>query len=388
MRILLVQRFDIQNVSCARRIAAFARELDRCGHGVVLVNFPHPERRRDLPQLEVNLPDSVEVLDLERKGTAFFSNLRILDTRAEDVDIIHLWKSYPDAALPALHAARRTNTPVHYDWDDWEAGIARELTGSALASHLVGFLERRVPRMVETVSVASAELRRQAIKYGVPEDRIWDAPVGADLDRFRPTAAADTDRLTSKLWSGADLENSPILVYVGQLEVATFAEQCLTVVSSIRRPVRLLVIGGGRQLKDLRTLAWSLGINNRVAFTDYVPEDKVPAYLSRADVALAPFEDTMVTRCKSPLKIVEYMASGLPVVASDVGDVPGMLSGCGLTVPPGDTAALAAAVERLLDDQKGRNELGRMARKKAEELFSWSRIVDNLIQAYEAALSS
>lgn len=387
MRVLLVQRFDVQNISCARRIVAFAREFSARGHTVALVNFPHEERRRSLPPLEVRLPESVEIVDLDRRGSAFLDNLRVLSARASDFDVIHLWKCYPDAALPALHAARRAGIPVHYDWDDWEADISRELTGSALVAHLVGFLERRVPRMAETVSVASAELRRQALRLGVPEDRIWDAPVGVDTDRFQPRPKAEVRPLLCKWWPEADEDTIPVLIYVGQLEVAAYAEQALAVISKLKRAVRLLIIGGGRRLKDLRTKAWSLGLTPRVAFTDYVPEDAVPDYLTLADVALAPFEDTMVTRCKSPLKVVEYMASGVPVVGSAVGEVPRMLTGCGIAVPPGDAAAMAEAVNRLLDDEQTRTDLGRQARRRAIEFFSWSHIVDNLLKAYEAAVS-
>jgi len=387
VRVLLVQRFDIQNVSCTRRIVAFAGELHRRGHIVTLVNFPHAERRRQMPGLDPSLPDGVEILELDRRGAAFFTNVRILSARAGDVDLIHLWKSYPDASLPALHAARRARRPLHYDWDDWETGISRELTGSRLVSHLVAVMENRLPRMADTVTVASTELRRQALSLGVPENRIWDAPVGVDLERFRPAAAERNRALEDKLWPSLEGSEAPILIYVGQLEVASFVEQTLSVVAKLRRQVRLLIVGGGARLRSLRTKAWSLGINNRVAFTDYVPEDRVPDYLSMADIALAPFDDTMVTRCKSPLKVVEYLAAGLPVVGSAVGEVPRLLSGCGLTVPPGDTAAMALAVGKLIEDAEARAEFGRLARRRAAELFGWSPIVDNLVKAYEAALA-
>jgi len=387
VRILLVQRFDIQNVSCARRVTAFARELDQRGKTIALVNFPHPERRESMPQLDVSLPDSVEIVELNRSGVSLFTNIRKLSAIAKEFDLIHLWKSYPDAALPALHAARRNDLPVHYDWDDWETEITRELTGSGLAARLVGTLEERVPRMATTVSTASTELRRRAIALGVPEDRIWDTPVGVDLDAFAVESPGSATELARDLWPGEEEKTAPILIYVGQLEVASFAETALDAVAKIRRPVRLLVVGGGSRLKALRQKTWSMGINHRVTFTDYVPADEVPKYLSLAHVALAPFEDTMVTRCKSPLKVVEYMAAGLPVVGAAVGDVPALLEDCGITVPPGDAAAMAQAAEQLLENDEERAALGRNARKKAEESFSWRRVTENLIKAYEAALS-
>lgn len=387
MKVLLVQRFDIRNVSCARRVVAIARELARREHTVALVNFPHEGRRESLPQLDPDLPDSVEIIELARKGTSFFRNIRTLKSRAGEFDLVHLWKSYPDAALPALHAARKRDLPLHYDWDDWETEIARELTGSNLTARLVARLEKRIPAMADTVSAASTELRRQATLLGVPGDRIWNAPVGVDLDEFARKQIPAREEMLAKLWPGDTQKEVPVLIYVGQLEVATFAEEALAVAAKIRRPVRVLVVGGGSRLNVLRQKAWSMGVNHRVAFTDYVPAAEVPTYLSLADVALAPFEDTMVTRCKSPLKVMEYMAAGLPVVGSDVGDVASIVGECGVVVPPGDGAAMADAVAGLLEDPDRRAALRRKAREKAEESFGWDRVTDTLLEAYNTALS-
>jgi glycosyltransferase involved in cell wall biosynthesis len=241
--------------------------------------------------------------------------------------------------------------------------------------------------MADTVSTASTELHRRAVSLGVPEDRIWDVSVGVDLDSFEADAPGSTKQLAAKLWPTGGDEEIPILIYVGQLEVSSFAETALDAVAKIRRPVRLLVVGGGSRLRGLRQKAWSMGINHRVAFTDYVPAGEVAKYLSLARVALAPFEDTMVTRCKSPLKVMEYMAAGLPVVGGAVGDVPRILEDCGIAVPPGDAEAMADATIRLLDDEHKRAGMARRAREKAKESFSWSRVTDNLIAAYETALS-
>ena len=105
----------------------------------------------------------------------------------------------------------------------------------------------------------------------------------------------------------------------------------------------------------------------------------------QGDVCVASFEDNEVTRCKSPLKLAEYMACGKAIVASDVGEVRAMLDGAGLIVPQGDKAALAEGILRLLKDEALRLDVGRRARKRAEEYFSWQRAAETLLAVYAAA---
>ncbi len=376
MKILMVQRFDLLTVSCARRVLAMAEELVRRAHEVTLVHFPHGERRETLPHLIESLPESLAYIELERSGGGLLRNKgRVLEA-ASGADLIHLWKCYPDAAIPALWAAFRLDKPLHYDWDDYETGIAREMTGSRWVSNTVSFWEQLVPRLADTVTVASDALRQRALSSGVPPERIWDAPVGADLERFRPAEQEPADGLR--------------LLYVGQLEVASFAELAVEAFSQISREfpeARLVIAGGGRSLEGLRSQVRDLQLEAQVELTGYLPADSIPALMQQATLALAPFEDNAITRCKSPLKIVEYLAAGLPVIGSRVGEVPRMLEGCGLCVPPGDTGAMAAAIRQLLQSPEKRRTMRGQARHRAETTYNWPHTVNQLEAAYHRAVS-
>jgi len=241
----------------------------------------------------------------------------------------------------------------------------------------VGFWEQLVPRLADTVTVASAALKQKALECGAAKERLWDAPVGADLDRFRP--------------AGEEPAGPARLVYVGQLEVASFAELALDAFAKISGDfpeVRLTVAGGGRHLDSLRAKTGELGLEDRVELTGYLPADSIPGLLEQATIALAPFEDNEITRCKSPLKIVEYLAAGLPVVGSRVGEAPRMLEDCGLCVPPGDAEAMAGAIRRLLESPEQRQAMRTQARRRAETEYNWPRTVDRLEAAYHHALTN
>ncbi|MDD5669019.1 MAG: glycosyltransferase, partial [Candidatus Omnitrophica bacterium] len=103
-----------------------------------------------------------------------------------------------------------------------------------------------------------------------------------------------------------------------------------------------------------------------------------------ADVCVAPFRDTPVTRCKSPLKIVEYMSCGKAVVASNVGEVPRMLGGAGVLVKAGDVRSLSDGIELLLKDPCLRKKLGEFARRRAENRYNWAQTAQTLVAAYES----
>lgn len=369
MRILIVQRFDLSSVSCARRVISQARELAALGHDVTMVDFPHPRR-----QAEVGVTSAVAfepTVDLDRRPRALLGNVTRLSGLPRP-DIVHLWKSYPDAAIPALTFAWRHRIPVHYDWDDWEEGITLGLTGSRLSASLELKWERALCRWADGVSVASQALRETALDWGCSPGRITDLPVGVDPDRFYPRPS--DPELEKALGLGR-----PILLYLGQLEVASYAVYAVDVLRHVRRAhpnAALLVVGGGRLSGDLARAAKRAGLFDAVHVTGYVNADEVPRYCSLADVALAPFEDNQVTRCKSPLKIVEYAAMGLPVVASDVGEARRMLDGYpSRLTPEGNAQAMGEAAIELLQERPPRPQT-------VPAGLTWRRHAEILAEAY------
>lgn len=382
MKILFVQRFDIFTVSCAVRAINMARELVRLGHEVTLVNFPHRERQQSLARLHEKAPEGVRLLDLDRSGNQLLHNIQVLRKASRDMDLIHLWKCYPDAALPSIYAAYFNDLPLHYDWDDYEEGISEEFTGSRGVARLVRTYEYFLLRLADSITVASRQLRDLALERGAPAYRIWDAPVGADLDRFHPDCDGSAIRKEFGL-------RSPVLLYVGQLEVANFPEQCLGVLERVRQKkpdAMLLVVGGGKKLEALKQSARERGLEEIVRFTDYIPQARVPESIAAADVALAPFDDNIVTRSKSPLKIVEYLSSGCPVVAGDVGEARRMIGEAGRCVPPGDLDAMAQAVLEILEEPGGAAAWHSRARDRAARIYNWERTTRTLVEAYEFAV--
>ena len=103
---------------------------------------------------------------------------------------------------------------------------------------------------------------------------------------------------------------------------------------------------------------------------------EVPKWLQGADLAAAPYPAG--DNYFSPLKVAEYLAAGLPTVASAIADLPGLLADGeeALLVPPGDVAATAAALVRLARDPGLCTRMAAAARRAAEQRMSWSAVLD------------
>lgn len=359
------------------RIRFLAVQLAQKGHRVILA-YHRLGAARTLPG--AGLP-GVELVELGRNVSALGRNTAKLARLARTCDVVHVQKCMPHAAIPALWAAYLNRIPIHYDWDDWEYKIQDIETGGKAPGWL-RWMEERLPTLVDTVSVASGLLELLALKAGVPQDRIFHAPVGADLEAFNP--AISGERIRAVL--GA---TGPIVLYLGQLHATQYVGQFLQAGKLLlaRHPeVKLVVVGAGWRLPELKDMASSLQIAPQVVFTGAVPYSEVPEYVAAADVAVACFDDNEATRAKSPLKVVEYLAAGRAIVASAVGEVQKMINQVGVLVPAGDVALLSNAICDLLADPQLRAELGGRARARAEALHGWAAVAANLDRAYRRAL--
>lgn len=379
MKILMTHPHDIYSTEepWTVRITYLAGEFVNRGHEVKLVYFHLPPRERGKVK-DVRYP--FETIAFNRSNWAIWKNIFKMHKLAAWADILHFQKCFSYASLPSIIASYLRGKPVHYDWDDWELRIYEFGPPSRIVGFYLNVLEKTVPKLVDTISVSSQHIHDMARKQGIPDERIFDAHVGADLKKFNPL-------VKSKIRQEYNIQG-PLVLYVGQLHGAQYAELFLKaakVVGSSTPDATFMVVGGGRDLDRLKKVAEELELRGLI-FTGPVEHDNVPRYMAAADVAVACFEDNDITRCKSPLKIVEYMAMGKAIVASRVGEVSKMLEGCGVLVKASDFNALAGGIKELLADATLRRKLGEKARKAAEEEYNWSVTADNLLSAYECSL--
>jgi glycosyltransferase involved in cell wall biosynthesis len=171
--------------------------------------------------------------------------------------------------------------------------------------------------------------------------------------------------------------------FVGTLKpwhgVHTLLDACAKLVAA-DPSYRLLVVGDGPLADTVRARADAAGLGPRLEMTGAVAPSRVPALLRQVDAAVAPYPP-LDAFYFSPLKLYEYLAAGLPVVSSRVGDLPQILDHgrLGVLVEPGDADALASAVAGLRADTAERARLRAAGRRRAVERHDWSRVLQTAL---------
>jgi glycosyltransferase involved in cell wall biosynthesis len=260
---------------------------------------------------------------------------------------------------------------------------------------ITGLLRWRASRLLrfnlgvaERVICVSEQARTHLTRaWGVAGEKIVVLPNGVDVGRFRPDDDA-RDRVRARLGVGA----RPLVVFAGSFfgwhDVPTLLDAFATVLAS-HPDARLLLVGDGRERRRMTERAATLGIGHAVQFTGLVPHGEVPSLLSAADIGVAPYPRLEQDLWFSPLKAFEYMATGLAIVASDVGQLSEVLRDgtSALLVPPGDAPAMAAALQRLIEDDGLRRRLGAQARLDAVARHSWERYLAQLEDVLSVAIA-
>jgi len=366
------------------RIKSIANEFIKKGHRVKLCYFPLTLNEEHSPK-SIN---STELIPLNRTSSpvVFIKNTKKLIELSGWADVVHLQKCHHYASIPTVIAAYLGKKPLHYDWDDWEEKIWYESCGRGLHSRFIGIsfkvLERWLPVLADSVSCASSHLKKLTHRFGVKEEFIFDSPVGADLEKFKP--GLDGSRIKKKYNIKGDL-----VLYVGQLHGAQYTDLFIKAASIVlhkHQNVLFMIVGEGFLEHKLKKLVFDLGLKEKIIFTGAVAHKNIPYYIAAADICVASFKETKVSRCKSPLKIVEYLASGKPVVASLVGEVRNMAGGCAVLAKEGDFHSLAEGISRLVKDRNLRERLSKAARAKVEKKYNWNYTADSLLCAYEKIL--
>jgi len=366
------------------RIRNIARKFVEKNHNVRLYYFPLVLDKEHLPH---NI-DSIELVPLDRmpSPTQFIKNTKKLIKLCRWADVVHFQKCHHYSAIPVVIAAYITRKPLHYDWDDWEEKIWYESCGTSPHSRFIGtsfkILERWLPVLADSVSCASGHLKKLASTFGVKQEFIFDTPVGADLEKFKP--GLDGRWVKEKYGIEGDL-----VLYIGQLHGAQYADLFIKAVNIIRHQhpdVSFMIVGEGFLEHKLKKLALDLGLEEKIIFTGAVAHKDIPYYISAANICVAPFKETEVSRCKSPLKIVEYLACGKPVVAGLVGEVRNMAGGCAILTKEGDFYSLAEGILRLLKDRNLQESLANGARARVEKKYNWNYTAGSLLRAYERIL--
>jgi phosphatidylinositol alpha-mannosyltransferase len=285
---------------------------------------------------------------------------RLISLRANTVVHVHVAHAiWPDlVALAAM--VRRFRVVAHFHLDVDPSGRA----GVLLPAYKKHLLARSLRRANAVIALTETQATEIIVKYALNPSRVHVIGNGVDSAYvalpLRPRAA-----------------DSPLrLLFVGRLEVQKNVPRLLRALQRVSAPVEVVIVGGGEKLLECQALVHELGLDNVQLVGPKFGDDLLDWYGWADAFAMTSDREGM------PLALLEAMASGLAIIATDVSDLRAQVGPGGLVVPA-DDAAVAGAIEQLAGDTELLTRLQSASRERGRS-FTWDPIAAEIEDVYES----
>jgi glycosyltransferase involved in cell wall biosynthesis len=372
-----------------------SRALDRIGHEIIVLA---PDDPAVVPGWQTNVK-------VKRIRYVWPDTLSVLGHARSLAGDVHLkWRAYPLAVLFSVFATmnlcketiQQESEVIYAQWllpSGFIGAIASRLTGIPLVVSLHGsdvFVAERnaifspatnfVFRTASHVIACSKNLASRAIALGLPHQSVTVVPYGVNVERFVPNQESG-----EKLRSLLDIPKSKQVVMVmGRLVYKKgfpYFLQAIPLVLSSHPDTHFIIAGDGDLRSHLEEMAGLLHVQKHVSFTGHIPWDRTSSYLAMADIFVVPsILDDAGNLDGLPNVLLESMASGCAIIATDVAGIPEVVQDGknGVLVPEKDEQALSNAICYLLSNPQIGYRLGVAARETVVSDLNWARIGDRI----------
>jgi glycosyltransferase involved in cell wall biosynthesis len=291
------------------------------------------------------------------------------------------------AAMAAAGLAKRRKIPFIMEVRDLWPAIFVEL-GIIRNRWLIRWLERWEMGLYERaakVVVVTEAFRRKLIERGLPRDKVFTIPNGADINFWSSKTCA------SQMRRRLNLDGRFVVLYIGAHGISHALERILDSAHELQDfpEIHFLFVGEGAEKEKLVQRSKELRLSN-TTFADSVGKNEVREFYAMADVCLVPLKDIPLFETFIPSKMFEMMAMGRPIVGSLRGEAADILrrSGSALVVEPENSHELAQAVLRLfhLEDQT-RQEMGQLGREFVTAHYSRRALAASYVDVMKEAVA-
>lgn len=243
----------------------------------------------------------------------------------------------------------------------------------------INSLHKKIWKKAKALVVLTNFIKDKLIWLGISEQKILVAPDAVDLEEFDIKISREEAR--KKL----NLPKDKFLIgYVGMLKTLEMEKGIDVAIKSLKlleEDALLVLVGGLKEdIEFYKKLAVDFNLKNRILFTGQLRHALIPLYLRSFDVLIAPFPETEHYKFyMSPLKLFEYMASGRPIIASDLSSIREILNeGNAVLVEPNNPEALAEGIKKVLQDKNLTDRISRQAFENVKE-YTWDKRVEIII---------
>jgi glycosyltransferase involved in cell wall biosynthesis len=376
-----------------------ARGLVNAGHEVDVITSAHPEGKRE------DVVDGVRYIFVDaprhQSDPVWLkeSYAEFLRQEAErPYDVLH---SESKCAIEHVRRGVHRRTPVVVMFHGVFLGFARSQFRSAFRTRRPIPLLRAMRRVqwvaahdhfrhgtwyrfraCEAIVPSRQQVQPTRLSCLLRESRMHVVPNGIDAELFRPRAGRDVR-------AELGLPQVPLFATVGRLSAGKGFDLAVRALAQLRGDLAsaaLLIVGDGEERQPLEALSQRLGVRERVVFAGRQPREAVARYLAAADIFLFPTEHEEA----APLAVPQAMSCARPVIASRTGGITEVLGESGeygVLIPPGDVAALAREVTRLMSDDALRQRLGDAARRRVLADYTVERMVERTLDVYRVAIA-
>lgn len=287
--------------------------------------------------IKLSTPFQLGVPGLDRILAIFtFVPLLLKTLRIQPVDVIVNY-AVPTYGVQTNFLAKRYKKPVVFRALDVSHKIRKSLFGP-----LIKATEKRVYRNSTLISANNPGLAKYSQTLALSAARAVTNLPPLDLAHFKK--AEKNEALAKELGIAP---NDKVIVYMGSFFYFSGLVDVIKQFSKANpQNIKLLLIGGGEQDQELRELVETLGLTDRVIFTGFIDYAELPEYFSIADVAINPMEAGLVSNTAFPHKVLQYVASSLPVVSTVLDGLKATFAdAAGITWASSSSETLAKAIE-------------------------------------------
>jgi len=239
-------------------------------------------------------------------------------------------------------------------------------------------ISRLVIKNADAVIALTDDMKEKMVK--IYNKHVYVIPNGIDFSKFNNLSREDAKkRLKIKKYE-------TIITFVGTLRDIKGVEYLVKAIKIIickNKNIMLMLIGDGNEKEKLKTLIEKLNLEKHISFVGKVKNEEIPLYMAISDVFVLPSLSEGF-----PNVVLEAMASGLPIIASSVGGVPGIITDGenGFLVEPRNPEQIAKNVFLLLKDSLLRNKISQNNKEKAKD-YSWENVVLQLEEVYRNCIN-